>query len=77
MVSRTEPERIASLEAAYQHLATKADVAGLRVDIESVRVDIESIRSELRTMRWFVALGISIGIAITSVIVQLLNNGLA
>ena len=32
MVEKTEPERISSLETAYQHLATKEDVAIVRVE---------------------------------------------
>ena len=75
MASRSEVERIASLEAAYQHLASKADIESVRVNIESIKVDIESIRSELKTMRWFIALGISIGVAVTSVVIQLINQG--
>ena len=46
MVARTEGERIAALEAAYEHLATKAD--------------IESLRAEIRTMRWLIIVAIAV-----------------
>ena len=51
MVERTEPERISSLETAIQHLATKEDVANLRVDVETVRTDLERVRTEVAGVR--------------------------
>ena len=39
MVAQTGPtsERVARLEGAYEHLATKSDVADTRADIERLR----------------------------------------
>ena len=45
MTGGTEGERIARLEGAYAHLATKADIAELR--------------AELRSLRWFIVSGIA------------------
>ena len=48
----TETERIARIEGAYEHLATKADVETVKAEVQSVRSDltaaIESLRSELK-----------------------------
>ena len=52
----TETERLARIEGAYEHLATRADVESVRselkADIQEVRSDltaeIQSVRSELK-----------------------------
>lgn len=67
MAERTEGERIAALELAYEHVATKADIANLRAE---VKADIESLRSELKTMRWLIIAGITA----VGVVVQILNQ---
>ena len=67
MTARTEGERIAALESAYQHLATKADIANLRAE---VKADIESLRSELKTMRWLIIASITA----VGIVVQILNQ---
>ena len=45
-------ERLARLEGAYEHLATKADVETVRSEIQSVRAElkaeIQSVRAELK-----------------------------
>lgn len=41
MASGTELERIASLETAVPHLATKAGLAGVRQKIQVVRTDLQ------------------------------------
>ena len=51
MVERTEPERISSLETAIQHLATKEDIANLRVVVETVRTELEGVRTEVEGVR--------------------------
>ena len=56
-------ERIAALEATYQHLATKEDVANLRTDFEG-------LRSEFRSMRWFIVASIGV----VAVVVEILNR---
>ncbi len=35
--TRTTGERLAALEASYQHVATKADIAELRSDIKNIK----------------------------------------
>ena len=67
MAERTEGERIAALESAYEHVATKADIANLRAE---VKADIESLRSELKTMRWLIIAGITA----VGVVGQILNQ---
>ena len=44
-------ERVARLEGAYEHLATKADVNAVRTDIEKVRTEVESVRTEVESVR--------------------------
>ncbi len=36
-MTRTTGERLAALEASYQHVATKADIAELRADIKNIK----------------------------------------
>ena len=59
-VTTNEGERIQQVErdvselrGAYQHLATKADVAETRAELKT---DIAEIRGELRLMKWFMGL---------------------
>ena len=65
----TEGERIARLEEAYKHLATKEDLAKLqgelKEDIGDLKVDIASLRGELRGMQWMLGGGFIILIAVT------------
>ena len=76
----TEGERLARLEEAYTHLATKEDLAKLRgelkadlaklegelkEDIGDLKVDIASLRGELRGMQWMLGGGFIILIAVT------------
>ena len=35
--TKTESDRISRLEGAYEHLATKADIANLKADIERAK----------------------------------------
>lgn len=36
-MTRTTGERLSALEASYQHVATKADIAELRADIKNIK----------------------------------------
>lgn len=85
MAERTEGERIAALESAYQHVATKADIANLRAevkaDIASLRTDFVSFQSEIRgavrTMLRIIVITISIlGIAVSALIYLLSQSGI-
>ena len=42
----TADERLARLEAAYEHLATKADVTVLKADLANLKADL---------LKWMVA----------------------
>ena len=44
---------LSELRGAYQHLATKADLAETRAELKA---DIAEIRGELRLMKWFMGL---------------------
>ena len=44
-------ERIAKLEAGYEHLATKVDVERVRTDVEKVRTDVEKVRTDVEKVR--------------------------
>lgn len=46
---RTESERIIAIEATYEHLATKADVANLRTDIANLRSELKSDDAALKS----------------------------
>ena len=43
----TDGERIARLEGAYEHLATKVDVEGVRTEVERLRTELVALRSEI------------------------------
>ena len=66
VAARTDSERIAVLEEALRHLATKEDLSDLRTDFAD-------LRAELRTIKWIVGLGIPATAAIVGLIVQLLG----
>ncbi len=64
----TEVERISRLEGAYQHLATKADVAELKAELHLM---------EVRLLRWGMATVLaSVGVAsgITLAVDRLLGS---
>ena len=44
MAVTTAEERLSRLEGAYDHLATKADISGLRAELKS---DIAGLRAEM------------------------------
>ncbi len=53
----TADERLARLEGAYEHLATKADVAVLKSDIANLKADL---------LKWMVGMMISsVALAVT------------
>ena len=56
MAERTEGERIAALESAYEHVATKADILVTKADIEKLKDDL--------TWRIVIALCIMTGISV-------------
>ena len=43
----TDGERIARLEGAYEHLATKVDVERVQTEVERVRTEVVALRSEI------------------------------
>ena len=79
-------ERISSMEGAYDHLATKADVqdmrgemrttaAELRTEMETVRGDlIAEIRaSEIRMIKWGAGMMVGMMLGMTTVMAALLR----
>ncbi len=63
--------RFSRLEAVYEFLATKSDIARVETDIANVRVDVANVRAyiaavELRLLRWTVGtMGVGFGLTIT------------
>ena len=51
MATGTELERIASLETAVPHLATKAGLEGVRLKIRVVRAEFLSVRSDVEKLK--------------------------
>ena len=53
MAMATESERIARIEGAYEHLATRADVETVKVSVQTVKSElqreIQTVKSELQT----------------------------
>ncbi len=56
--------RVAVLEAQYEHLATKADLAALRVDLE---------RLGTRLIVWFIGIWLT-SVALLAGLIYFLNN---
>ena len=77
----TDTERLSRLEGAYEHLATKADIARVEGEVTSVRADIARVEArmdarmadmESRLIKWMV--GAIIGVAaVFTAIVRLLG----
>ncbi|MDE0336056.1 MAG: hypothetical protein OXI80_00170 [Caldilineaceae bacterium] len=44
----TESERIARIEGAYEHLATKADVETVKTAVHEVRAEVQTVKTELQ-----------------------------
>lgn len=44
----TESERIARIEGAYEHLATKADVESIKTEMHDVKAEVQTVKSELQ-----------------------------
>ena len=59
----TIEERVSRIEGEQTHLATKADIAELRVEIA---------KSEARTARWIIA-SVSLGVAVMTIMYRLLG----
>ncbi|MDE0141171.1 MAG: hypothetical protein OXN19_06825 [Caldilineaceae bacterium] len=48
MTMATESERIARIEGAYEHLATKADVETVKTAVHEVRAEVQTVKTELQ-----------------------------
>ena len=48
MTMATESERIARIEGAYEHLATKADVESIKTEVHDVKAEVQTVKSELQ-----------------------------
>ena len=76
METNMQAQRIAALEATYEHVATKADIANLRTEMADryakLSTDIESLRSQLTTLKWW----IGIAVPLTALAVQLLDRAM-
>ena len=55
----TNPEtlepRLSRLEGAYEHVATKEDVANVRTEVANVRTEIADVRTEIAEVRTDIA----------------------
>ena len=71
----TMEQRVSVLEAIYPHLATKEDVAEVRVEVAKVRGELtaEIARSESRMVRWMAAWTIGGMIGITGLVITVIE----
>ena len=64
--------RIAALEAGYQHVATKADLANLRLEIEKsineLKSDLSSLRTDLNGLKDSIRMSVGITVAVVAII---------
>ena len=65
----TTEERVSRIEGVQTHLATKADVAGVRTEIAKAeaRLAKQIAESETRMVRWIIA-SVSLAVAVVTVI---------
>ena len=49
MTMATESERIARIEGAYEHLATRADVESIKTEVHDGKAEVQTVKSELQT----------------------------
>lgn len=66
VAERTTEERVSRLEGAYEHLATKADVARLEGEMKA-----EMYRMESRIVRWIVSAAIISAAAAAAIVTAL------
>ena len=57
----SQEDRISRLEGAYEHLATKADVAELRADLKHIatKADLANLRAEMKEDVWRISRSVS------------------
>jgi len=64
--------RISALEAGYQHLATKADLANLRLEFEKsvneLKSDMHGLRTDLTGLKDSIRMSVGITVAVVAVI---------
>ena len=64
----TTEERLSRLEAGYEHLATKADIAAMKADIAALNGKIDTLRGEFSTMKWIMGFGLAAVTAVTGIL---------
>ena len=64
--------RLSALEAGYQHLATKADLANLRLEFEKsineLRSDMNRLQTDLSGLKDSIKMSVGITVAVVAVI---------
>ncbi|MDE2854625.1 MAG: hypothetical protein OXN88_10680 [Chloroflexota bacterium] len=64
--------RISALEAGYQHLATKADLANLRLEFEKsvneLKSDVSSLQTDMTGLKDSIRMSVGITVAVVAVI---------
>ena len=64
--------RISALEAGYQHLATKADLADLRLEFEKsineLKSDLNRLQTDLTGLKDSIKMSVGITVAVVAVI---------
>ena len=70
----TTEERVSRIEGVLPHLATKADVAEVRVEIaeSEARLTKQIAESETRIVRWIIA-SVSLAIAVVTVVYRVMG----
>ncbi len=71
MTTNTTPnslgERVATLEAKYEHLATKDDISNLRLELEQ---SVNKLQANFDALKWVITLAIA-GATILLTIIQI------
>ena len=61
----TTEERLSKLEGAYEHLATKADVAVLKTDIADLKADLFNKMNV--HLRWMIGIQVAVLIGVAAI----------
>lgn len=80
----TTEERLSRLEGVYDHLATKADIAGTKADIADTKSEIVALegrlnalasemRSEFRIHRWVLGLLFALNLLILGRVFEIIS----
>ena len=74
-IEQRQGERIAALEASYQHLATKDDISRLRLELE---LSVNRLQANIGALKWVIMVtiaGAAVVLAAIQIVIALVLRG--